>query len=239
MAAQRTAVVFGGTGFVGRHLVQRWLDDGVRVVVPSRSERSLEDLQRRCGGNPAPLVPLVLDISNPDGMEAVRTALGEAGGVDYAVASMAGWWEGDRLVDLAPTVWQDILQSHLTAHFLAAKAAVGNLRDDTPHGPAFVTLNGIAALQPEARSGPVSITGTAQAMLLDVLRAENDRPHVRFHEVCVVNPIVVDGEAENAGEAVVEITDVVDELVATATRGDGHTARVTLGHLAHERCLPR
>jgi NADH dehydrogenase len=37
-AAPMHVVVFGGTGFVGRHLAARLLEDGARVVVPSRRD---------------------------------------------------------------------------------------------------------------------------------------------------------------------------------------------------------
>jgi hypothetical protein len=49
--------------------------------------------------------------------------------------------------------------------------------------PVYVTTNGIAADEPLAGSGPVSVTGAAQRMLLEVMRAEPVGRRVRFHEL--------------------------------------------------------
>ncbi|QMW67881.1 SDR family oxidoreductase [Mumia sp. ZJ1417] len=226
--ALSSAVVHGATGYVGRHLVRGLLAEGATVLAVGRSAARLDALRESAGDDGTRLVPVVADVSADDGARHVAQQIADHGVVQAGFAAIGGWWEGSRLVDLDTQTWSSLLTSHLTAHFLAARATVPHL---DPVGSAYVTLNGIATLQPEAGSGPVSVTGAGQSMLLDVLRAEDDRPAVRFHELCVVNPVVDDGDAADAPEAVVEISDVVSAALTLARSGEARTRRHELGRL--------
>jgi NADP-dependent 3-hydroxy acid dehydrogenase YdfG len=171
--AGRVVVVAGGTGLVGGAVVEHLVADGVRVVVPTRGPAPI--------GLPSQvrLVPEV-DWEHPDTLLA---ALGEPGWVPHAaVVALGGWWLGPQLVDLDTDTWRSMLESHLTSHWLAARALAPALAGPDP---AYVTLGGAAATEPMAGSGPVNVTGAGQRMLLRVLRAEPIGQRVRFHEVAV------------------------------------------------------
>ncbi|MFY0406935.1 SDR family NAD(P)-dependent oxidoreductase [Solicola sp. PLA-1-18] len=220
----RHAVVLGGTGYVGSHVVEGLLAAGAaRVTVPTRRSTDLP-----AWADDDRVVLLQTDVSTPDGSTYLGRVLDDAPPVTFASASVGGWWEGPHLVDLDADTWDGLLRSNLTSHWLAARAVVPHL---DPAGSAYVTTNGIATVQPEAASGPVSVTGAAQTMLLDVLRAEESREAVRFHELCIVNPIVDDGQAEHADEAVVEIGDVVARVLALGAGSDAGAHQVRLGRL--------
>lgn len=221
-----SAVVHGATGYVGRHLVRALLLEGVTVLAVGRSDAGLDAVREWLGEAGALMRPVVADVSTDEGSHYVADQLRRRGEIDAAFAAIGGWWEGPDLVDLDTATWDGLLRSHLTAHFLAARSTVPSL---APQGSAYVALNGIATLKPEAGSGPVSVTGAAQSMLLEVLRAEEDRPRVRFHELCVVNPVVDDGQAPDAREAVVEITDVTAAALRLARAGDPTVVRTELG----------
>lgn len=73
MAQRRRAVVFGGTGFIGRHIVARLARDGWEVVVASRHpERALPT---KTMGDVGQIVPIATDVrSDADVANAVRGA---------------------------------------------------------------------------------------------------------------------------------------------------------------------
>lgn len=228
----RSAVVHGATGYVGRHLVHGLLRRGATVLAVARSADRLDALREQVGDDGALMIPVVADVSADAGAvqveERIAERVDEHGWIDAAFAAIGGWWEGPHLVDLATATWDDLVRSHLTAHFLAARSTVPHL---APAGSAYVTLNGIATLQPEAGSGPISVTGAAQSMLVEVLKAERTGLRTRFHELCVVNPVVDDGQAEHAAEAVVEVSEVVAAALGLARSGDPSTVRTRLGQL--------
>jgi dihydroflavonol-4-reductase len=78
----RTALVTGGTGFVGRRVVQRLLDDGwkVRALV-------LESERQRLPTHPN-LVPIVGDVTRP---ESLRGTMDDVDGVFHLAALVESW----------------------------------------------------------------------------------------------------------------------------------------------------
>ncbi|ROS78965.1 SDR family oxidoreductase [Cellulomonas sp. PhB143] len=185
--ARPGAVVVGATGFVGSGTVASLGSRGWGLVASGRSAARLGELEG------APGVVATLDArtlgdpssSAPD--DAVA-ALARAHAVRGAVAAIGGWWVGDRLEDLDLADWEAFLASHLTAHLVAARRLVPLL----PPGAAYVVLNGAASYEPMAGSGPVSVTGAALHMMVDVLRAEARPGTVRYREVVVGHAVAGD-----------------------------------------------
>lgn len=182
----RVVVVAGGTGLLGGHVVRALLRAGARVIVPTR--RPVAEAVRT-------LVPAGTDrlhmvhVPSWDAPEALLDAA-DRWRPDAAVVALGGWWIGTELVDLAPETWRRLLADHLTAHFLAART-LAPLVADAPD-PVYLALNGAAAREPMAGSGPVSVAGAAQTMLLEVLRREAIGQRVRFHELVVLAAVAGD-----------------------------------------------
>lgn len=185
--AGRVVVVAGGTGVVGGVVVRALLAGGAHVLVPTRRPVARADLEPH-----ARLA--VVGVRSWDEPVEVGAALADRDWTpDAAVAALGGWWMGTPLLELAPAAWRVLVESHLTSHFLAARALVPLLAAASGPGagdPAYVALNGAAARQPMALSGPVSVAGAGQTMLLDVLRAEGTA--VRLHEVAVLAAVAGD-----------------------------------------------
>lgn len=214
----RLVVVAGGTGLVGGFVVRALLAAGARVLVPTRRAESP-------GARPSPgtqdarvtqdaRLTHVHVRTWDDPVEIAVAARAAGGPPDAVVAAIGGWWIGTELVDLAPDAWRELITSHLTAHFLVARALAPGLAAATDG--VYVALNGAAAREPMAASGPVSVAGAGQAMLLDVLRAETIGRSVRFHEVSVLAAVA--GDERNR--------------TPVATVGGDAVARAVLGVLA-------
>lgn len=181
----KTIVVNGGTGVAGEAVTEALLRNGASVAVTSRSPDKLAKLA-------STLDTTMLHTFDIDGetvadwLRVRDKIIQRVGSVDGVVASLGGWWEGPDLTEIDRDVWDRIIDSNLTSHFLSARAWVPYLRDRS--GSVYVTLGGIAATIPTPYSAPVSVTGAAQTRLI-----ENIQPvatSVRFHEVQVLTPIV-------------------------------------------------
>ncbi len=192
-------VVAGGTGLVGAAVVARLVGDGVRVVVPSRSSGTTIEGARA----------VMVDWDHP---EPLLSLLGEPGWQPRAVvAAIGGWWLGPDLVDIEPSTWRALIESHLTAHWLVARSLAPVLMGADP---AYVMLGGAAATDPMPGSGPINVTGAAQRMMLEVLRGEAIGRRVRFTEVNV--RAAVRGDDRNLDPAESVTREAVADMVAQA-----------------------
>ena len=185
----RVHVVAGGTGRAGEPVVKALLARGATVVVPSRSADRLAALRER--NESERLHGYLGDISDLSRGTGLRDRIvAEVGAIDAVVAALGGWWEGTPLAELDVGTWQKILTDNLTSHFLTARIFLPVLADRPD--AVYLTLGGIASVLAVAGSGPISITGAGQAMMMRVLAKEMADRAVRLHEVDIFTPVVTD-----------------------------------------------
>jgi NAD(P)-dependent dehydrogenase (short-subunit alcohol dehydrogenase family) len=184
----KAVFVGGGAGEVGEGVVRALLQAGARVGVASRSEARLVELRARIGdGLAARLTTFVGEPGTEAGAARLPVELvARLGGIDAAVASLGGWWQGGRLVDVALAQWNQILADNLTAHFATARVLLPLV---TARSGTYVLLNGAAAEQPVPSAGPISVAAAAQTMLARVLAAEAC-PGTRVVSVVIATPVV-------------------------------------------------
>lgn len=194
--AGKVAVIAGGAGEVGEGIVKAFLTDGATVVVPSRSQEKLNQLHRRLDTIAVErLVTLVADIGTVEGAEKLRDDVaGKVGAIDAVVASLGGWWQGEKLVDISLELWHRLIDNSLTAHFIFARTflpvVVGRA------GGSYTLINGGAGLNPVPTAGPISISAAGQLMLKDVLAAESKDSPVRINALVLGTPIITRSRPE-------------------------------------------
>lgn len=140
---ERTALVTGGTGGLGTAVVDAFLADGWRVVVPWVAERELERVQERPG-----LELHRADLADPAEVAAVvDTAAGQSGAPLRAVANLVGGYGGAGRVHEAPLEdFEAQLRLNLRPTYLVTQAALPPLL--AAGGGAIACVSSRAALQP-------------------------------------------------------------------------------------------
>jgi NAD(P)-dependent dehydrogenase (short-subunit alcohol dehydrogenase family) len=176
-------LVAGGTGNVGRHLVDAVLAADGTAIVLSRSAEKLETLaQRHDGAHDGRLVPLLGDIADEHQASAL---LKQAGPLHGAVASLGSFVAAPDTGVLATSRGdlQRALDGYVAAHLAAAQAIIPAL---APQGGGYVTIQGPLAFEALfTTTGLVSVATAAQAMLARVLMQELAESPVRVNEVVI------------------------------------------------------
>lgn len=205
----KTILIAGGAGEVGEGITKAFLEHGATVVVPSRSADKLDQLHHRLDEIALKqLITLVADTGAIEGAEKLRDGIKQkVGDVDAVVASLGGWWQGKPLIDVPVELWQKLINSSLTAHFIFARTFLPVIANKA--GSSYTFINGAGGLNPVPTAGPISVSAAAQLMLKDVLAAElKDKP-VRINALVLGTPIITrsrpEGQpdwltAEEAGE---------------------------------------
>lgn len=180
-------VVAGGAGGVGEGIVRAFLKRRARVVVTSRSEDKLRELQGHCHDiSTGELIPLVGDLSDETGARDLQNRLyGIFRDLDVAVASLGGWVQGNPLTSVDMLTWNRVLQDNLTSHFLAMKILVPLLH---PKTGSYVHINGFSAEQPYPQAGPVAMASAAQKSMVLTLAEELKPTGIRVFEM-ILGPV--------------------------------------------------
>src|SRR5436190_22512540 len=97
----KISLVLGGAGYVGEGIVRSFLEEGAFVIVPSRSQERLNGLRKLVGGGDR-LVTVPANVGSLQGAAGLRDQiLSKMGRLDAVVASLGGWWQGAKLIELS------------------------------------------------------------------------------------------------------------------------------------------
>jgi 3-oxoacyl-[acyl-carrier protein] reductase len=208
----KIALIAGGTGGVGEGIVRAFLNEGATVVVPSRSNNRLQQLDKQLEGSATErLIPILGDMSDTEPAEKLRQQiLDKVGKLDAVVASVNGRWNQDiPLVKTSLEDWRRMIDSNLTAHFIAAKTFVPVLA----RGGSYTLIGGGAALKAIPNYGLVCVPAAAEVMLTQVLIEETKGSGVRINEV-ILNSYIVTRERDGEGHSEWITADEVGQYTA-------------------------
>ena len=155
------ALVTGGTGRVGRAVVDRLEEDGARVVSAGRADGNLA--------------------SAAAAHELVRRATAELGGLDLLVHAASAGFAPRPVDEVSEEDWDEAHGATAKGAFFVAQAAAPHLRASRG---TIVMIEDVAAYQPWPLFAPHCAAKAAQAMLTRVL-ARALAPDVR---VCGLAP---------------------------------------------------
>jgi NAD(P)-dependent dehydrogenase (short-subunit alcohol dehydrogenase family) len=183
----RVAVITGGTGGLGRAVVDVFLQEGARVVVPSRGGDSLEALKKSHAEN-ARLVADVADLSNEEAAASwFRSVAERTGGVDALVNCAGGFAGGKSIAETPWSVWEQMLRANLETAVVASRAAIPHLV--ARGGGAIVNVSSRAATVASPNSGAYAASKRAVVQLTETLAAELHAAHVSVNTIL---PSIID-----------------------------------------------
>jgi NAD(P)-dependent dehydrogenase (short-subunit alcohol dehydrogenase family) len=168
----RVAIITGGTGALGRAVVQVFVHDGARVAVPYRGERDLQVLRQDLGDRVDRLLAVSADMTDGAAMSDFVTGVVETlGRLDVLVNVIGGFAGGKPLQETDEATWDRMHNLNLRSVYLACHAAVPHLLQagrgaivNVSSRPALVPTPNLSAYA-VAKAGVLTLTTTLAAEL--------------------------------------------------------------------------
>lgn len=127
----RVTLVTGGTGALGRSVVERFLEDGAEVHVPVFAEEEIPALRSYLGRR-ADAVSFHLDgdLTDADKVAIVFTEVREAAGRGPEILlNLAGGFDSAPVEGTDPSFWERMWRMNATTAFLSSRAAFGEMKE--------------------------------------------------------------------------------------------------------------
>lgn len=174
---ERVALITGGAGGLGRACVDRFLQDGWRVAVPTH--HSTEGLQEPAARHGDRLTWFEADLTSEEGAaRAVEQTMEWAGRLDAVVHTVGGYaWTGP-LHQSPVDAWDRMMDINLRSAFLVARAALPRLGE----GGSMVFVSSRAALQGRKGHAAYAVSKAALLTLVEAI-AEEQKGRARANAV--------------------------------------------------------
>ena len=184
---QRTVVITGGSGFLGGAVVERYLAQGWRVVVPWISEEETVRLRDRLGERDD-LVMLEADVTDAADWQRVV----DAAGAIHAGILLVGGFDMAPVAETESGAWDRLVALNATSAFQSARALLPRIAEN-PDGGSLVTVAAEPALDRGAPGmGAYAATTAALVSLTHTLAREAAADGVNVNAIA---PRIIDTPA--------------------------------------------
>lgn len=179
----QVAIVTGGARRVGKAIALELARRGVHILVHyGGSAQAATETVREIKSLGVDAYPVQGDLSKPEGVEAIFTALREDFGRLNILVNSAANFQQRNLLEVTLADWQETLNINLTAPFLTTQAAAAFMHQNDPSGGVIINILDKGAVQPWPRYPHHSVSKAGLWMLTQV-SAASLAPEIRVNAV--------------------------------------------------------
>jgi NAD(P)-dependent dehydrogenase (short-subunit alcohol dehydrogenase family) len=179
VAADKVAVVTGGSRGIGLAIAEALVVSGARVVITGRDEAALAEAVRHASltSGSGAVLPLRADVRDPaDAARAIDEAVSKFGGLDILVNN-AGVGRFANVADMSATDWQELIGTNLTGVFYCCHAAIPRLRERG--GGWIINISSLASKNPFAGGAAYSASKAGLNAFTEALMQEVRYDNIR------------------------------------------------------------
>lgn len=185
----KTVLVAGGTGGLGRAVSLAFLAEGAKVVVTYREPKEFDSLNSAAKG--ASVVGHSVDVTDEAAVrQLVEQILAKHGRLDVLVNTVGGYAGGVNLWELQTKVFDQMLALNVRSGYALSRAAIPGMLQQKQG--AIVNIASKAAADHSAGASAYAASKAAAVALMDSLAAEVKGTGVRVNSIL---PSIIDTEA--------------------------------------------
>ena len=189
--SEKSVLIAGGTGGLGRAVTLAFLEEGATVVVTYRQPREFEEVKRAAGERASSLAGNAVDVTSETAVkQLVDKIVAEHGRLDVVVNAVGGYAGGVKLWDLDSKVFDQMLALNLKSGFAISRAAVPVMLKQGRG--AIVNVASKAAFDHAAGAAAYVASKAAAVAMIDSLAADLKGTGVRVNSIL---PSIIDTEA--------------------------------------------
>jgi len=169
----KTAVVTGAGSGIGRAIAIALMKEGYCVALAGRRAEALEGTVKESGVEAAQALVVPTDVTGPDSVRALFSAIKEKfGRLDLLVNNAGIFPPAIPMEDLTYEQWQASVDVNLTGYFLCAQEAIRTMKAQEPQGGRIINNGSVSAHSPRPNSAPYTatkhaVTGLTKSISLD------------------------------------------------------------------------
>jgi NAD(P)-dependent dehydrogenase (short-subunit alcohol dehydrogenase family) len=215
----RIALITGaGTG-IGKAAAKALLSGGYQVILTGRHQAKLDLAMQTIGGTKENCLALRCDISQPNEVKVLFTAIQTRfSRLDVLFNNAGSGAPAIPLEDITYEQWMNVVNTNLTGAFLCSQAAIRMMKKQSPQGGRIINNGSIAAHVPRPMSAPYTATKHAISGLTKSI-ALDGRP---FNIAC--------GQID-IGNAATEMTEPMAAGILQADQSIKVEARMDVAHV--------
>jgi NAD(P)-dependent dehydrogenase (short-subunit alcohol dehydrogenase family) len=181
----RVAIVTGAASGIGLAIATALVHEGARVVLTD-VDRAALDAAAHSVGRPDAVDTIVLDVRDPEAVQAAATSVADRHGALHIAVNNAGIVNGGVTWELSLEEWHRVLDVNLWGVIHGVRSFVPLILANGEEGH-VVNVASMAAVLPHAALGPYTVAKHGVLGLSDVLRADVAKAGARVG-VSVVMP---------------------------------------------------
>ncbi len=167
----KTAIIAGAAGGLGKVVTRQLAEEGYQLALLGRNQENLVSLMNDLGLDPADHYTQSVDLTRPDELKAIASAIQTLfGRADLLINLVGGWAGGETLLEVQAETVESMLTQHLWSSFYLVQAFVPLLKANG--SGRVITVSSPMATDPAAKSGAYAIGKAAQDALMLTLAQE-------------------------------------------------------------------
>lgn len=168
---EKTTIITGGTGALGRVIAEQFIDLGARIAIPYHSDKSLPSIPKKISAAKEKTQFTRTNLTDESQVQSfVDRVVRNFGTIDYLINTAGGYSGGNSVDEVTIDEFDDMLNLNLRTTFLVCRSVLKVMRKRGEGR--IVNIAAMPAVTPSAKKGPYAISKRGVITLTETIAEE-------------------------------------------------------------------